>query len=73
MEPMRPVDEDAYTGSSATMSWRWWLSFLAMGLLGWVLASVLSGLLWGLSVVVVVVSAGALDWWRHRARTHSVD
>jgi Flp pilus assembly protein TadB len=73
MEPMRPIDEEAYTGSSASTSWRWWLSFLAMGLLGLVLASVLSGLLWGLAVVVIVVFSGALDWWRHRARNHSVD
>jgi len=75
MEPMRPVAEDAYIGSSATSSWRWWLSFLAVLLLGAVLASVFSDrpLLWGLAGVVVVVSLGALDWWRHRARTHSVD
>ena len=73
MEPMRPIDEDAYIGSSVTRSWRWWLSFLAVWLLGFVLAAVFSGWRWGLAVVVVLVSSGALEWWRRRARTRSVD
>lgn len=74
MKPMRPVAEDAYIGSSATSSWRWWLSSLAVGLPSVVLASVFSDrwLLRGLAGVVVVVSMGALDRWRHRARTRSV-
>jgi hypothetical protein len=71
MEPMRPIDEDAYIGSSVTRSWRWWLSFLAVWLLGFVLAAVFSGWRWGLAVGVVLVSSGALEWWRRRARTRS--
>jgi hypothetical protein len=73
MEPMRPIDEDAYISSSVTRSWRWWLSFLAVWLLGLVLAAVFSGWRWDLAVGVVLVSSGALEWWRRRARTRSAD
>jgi hypothetical protein len=75
MEPMRPVAEDACKGSAATLSWRLWLTLLAAALVGVVLEAVFPDrpLLEVLVGVVVVVSAGALYWWRHRTRTHSLD
>jgi hypothetical protein len=75
MEPMRPVAEDACTGSSAVSSWRLWLTCLAAALLGVGMAAVYPDrlLLQGLAGVVLVVSVGALYWWRHRARTQSTD